>query len=144
MGVNMNMLPSAPLSGDLSYMVGLDGSHLLDPRYLPLSSQPLALVTEIFQAMNSIPINSRLYRINSDGGSLTPQDGSFAANFTKIDVHFNDKVVHNFQKLEMEQSSFEGHSISSVDPNHRKRTDDGKSIPKKKKTQPTSPQAIES
>ncbi|GAB4829529.1 hypothetical protein Ancab_019202 [Ancistrocladus abbreviatus] len=48
-------------------------------------------------------------------------------------------VVCNLQKLEMENSSSEGHFISSTEPKCVKRIDDGKSLSKKKKTQHTSP-----
>ncbi|GAB4825337.1 hypothetical protein Ancab_008209, partial [Ancistrocladus abbreviatus] len=78
----MNSVPCAPLSGDLAFMAGLDNSHVMGPCYLPMSSQPLALGTELIQDENSIYSILLAEKVISNSDCLaaqffTPAEDSF-------------------------------------------------------------------
>ncbi|GAB4838929.1 hypothetical protein Ancab_028461 [Ancistrocladus abbreviatus] len=47
----------------------------------------------------------------------------------------NDTMIQNLKRLDVENSSFDGQSITSAEPKHRRIFDDDKSTSKKKKSQ---------
>ncbi|GAB4831194.1 hypothetical protein Ancab_005203 [Ancistrocladus abbreviatus] len=101
LGMVMQSVPCAPLSRDLSFIAGLDNSHVVDSRYIPLSSQSLAPITEVIQQINFIPMTPHIEKVITDGGSMVFSSLPPTKDSTKTDVNSSDIVVCNLQKLEM-------------------------------------------
>ncbi|GAB4845930.1 hypothetical protein Ancab_024936 [Ancistrocladus abbreviatus] len=134
---NITLVSASIASGDLAYMEGLDTTSKMDPNYIPIAPHPLAPVTEVIQEINSISMTPQADKVLTTEGFFIAQNLPLAEESTQLAINSNDTVVCNMKKLDMDNSSLEGHSISSTEPKHRKCTDEWKALAKKKKTQPT-------
>ncbi|GAB4845961.1 hypothetical protein Ancab_024966 [Ancistrocladus abbreviatus] len=118
----MNSIPCAPLLGDLAFMASLDSSHVMGSRYLPMTSQPFTQGTELIQDENSIHMDLPTEKVTNKGDYLVDQFRNHVEDSSKNEVTSND-IAFKFEKIKMENSSSEGHSISSKEPKLRQRAD---------------------
>ncbi|GAB4847329.1 hypothetical protein Ancab_026378 [Ancistrocladus abbreviatus] len=90
LGMVVNPVPYAPLSGDLAFMAGLDNSRVMGPCNFPMSSQPLALGMELIQDENSICSILPAEKVISNSDCLAAQFFTPAEDSFKNEVNSSD------------------------------------------------------
>ncbi|GAB4849466.1 hypothetical protein Ancab_004260 [Ancistrocladus abbreviatus] len=114
-------------------MAGLDTTSRVDPNYIPMAPHSLALVTEVIQEINYVSMTPQANKVLDTEGYLIARNLSPAEDSIQSAINSNDIMVHNMKKLEMDNSSSEGHSISSTEPKHQNVVMNRKPLPRKRK-----------
>ncbi|GAB4833807.1 hypothetical protein Ancab_032056 [Ancistrocladus abbreviatus] len=133
MGMILHTSPCVPMSMALGTMAGLDMLNTVAPGIY--SFNPLEWPKEMVQDENSA---NDIFETNEEfdvGGFLSDQAPYPINEPIKNELLSNDNMIQNLKRLDVENSSSEGQSITSVEPKRHKASNVDKPVSKKKKTQ---------
>ncbi|GAB4846449.1 hypothetical protein Ancab_025454 [Ancistrocladus abbreviatus] len=133
MGMILHSSPYVPISLATGTMVGLNMSSVVALGIGPFGPPdlPKEMASDANLA-NTIIETNREFDVE---GFLTAKAPHQVDETIENELMSNDTMIQNLKRLDVKNSSSEGHSISSVEAKRRKVVDDVKPISKKKKTQ---------
>ncbi|GAB4855021.1 hypothetical protein Ancab_023608, partial [Ancistrocladus abbreviatus] len=132
MGMILLTSPYVPISMAMGTMAGLDISSIV--AHGICSFGPLDLIKEM---AHDKPLANMSIETNKEfnvEGFLVDHVPHQIDEINKNKLMSNDTMIQNLKRLDVDNSSFEGHSITLVEPKHQKAFDADKTTLKKKKT----------
>ncbi|GAB4838806.1 hypothetical protein Ancab_028348 [Ancistrocladus abbreviatus] len=132
MGMILHTPPCVPISMATSTMDGLDMSSVVAPGICSFGPQDLTKeMAHDEPSTNMIIETNREFDVKGFLADHVPHQ----TNEINNELMSNDTTIQNLKRLDVDNSSFEGHSVTSMEPKHRKVFDADKPTSKKKKTQ---------
>ncbi|GAB4860804.1 hypothetical protein Ancab_035967 [Ancistrocladus abbreviatus] len=132
MGMILHTSPCVPISMATSTMADLDISSVVAPGICSFSLRDLTKEMAHDETLANISIETN--REFDVGGFLANHVPYQVDEIIKNELMSNDTMIQNLKRLDVENSSSEGHSVTSAEPKHRKAFDVDKPTSKKKKT----------
>ncbi|GAB4845809.1 hypothetical protein Ancab_039218, partial [Ancistrocladus abbreviatus] len=114
-------------------MADFDIPSIMVSRFYPVHPKVLFSFNKVLQDGNSITVVVNEDKKVNIGEYQIEQIFSQPNESTRNDLNSNNIMVKNLKQLEMDNFSFEGLSVSSGDLQRRKKEEDGRQTPKKKK-----------
>ncbi|GAB4839345.1 hypothetical protein Ancab_028872 [Ancistrocladus abbreviatus] len=138
MGMALTSTPYAHISSILIMMTGLTLPKGMGLKFYQGSHQNILAALDGLQDEHSVTQILETGKNEVDGQIPLDQIINQQEDFGQNKLTSNDTVIKNLGQLDVDNSSLDGPSINSNDIKCKKREEDGKTNPKKKKNQKTS------